>query len=236
MLLECSKSTPPLFCPELSLRAAHVFSNKRTCGLAWIGLGYEFFFFRVVPFCSIFYFIYNTVFALYPFTHIHRQKLNIFLDVQIRNSIGQRDLLCDFWPPIRGAFEFFQFFQIFTEIFEFHTTPWAYGLTAFLWLTIFGKFHMTDAFLMTSYGFYSYWNRKNLPVFYINSQVIYFSSVNKVMNYQRTWYLNAPNSAPKNPPTPFTAIDIVTYLRIFVPVQLYSSGNTHPLLSALYFR
>jgi len=48
----------------------------------------------------------------------------------------------------------------------------AYGLTASLWLAIFGKFHMTDTFLMTSYGFYSYWNRKNLPVFYMTSQVI----------------------------------------------------------------
>jgi len=31
-----------------------------------------------------------------------------------------------------------------------------YGLTAVLWLAIFGKFHVTDAFLMTSYGFYTH--------------------------------------------------------------------------------
>ena len=28
-------------------------------------------------------------------------------------------------------------------------------------------FHMTDSFRMTSYGFYLYWNRKILPVFYM---------------------------------------------------------------------
>ena len=49
----------------------------------------------------------------------------------------------------------------------------AYGLTAFLWLAIFEKCHMSDAFLMTLHGFYLYWNRKNLPVLYMISQVIY---------------------------------------------------------------
>ena len=42
------------------------------------------------------------------------------------------------------------------------------------------KFYMADAFLRNSYGFYSYWNRKNLPIFYMTSQVIYFLNVNKV--------------------------------------------------------
>jgi len=55
----------------------------------------------------------------------------------------------------------------------FHMTD-TFSLLVFIWLT---------HFLMTSYGFYSYWNRKILPVFYMTSQVIYFLNVNKVEIY-----------------------------------------------------
>ena len=44
-------------------------------------------------------------------------------------------------------------------------------MTCYLWKILLVFIWLTH-FLMTSYGFYSYWNRKNLPVFYMTSQVI----------------------------------------------------------------
>ena len=52
-------------------------------------------------------------------------------------------------------------------------------MTCYLWKILLVFIWLTH-FLMTSYGFYSYWNRKILPVFYMTSQVIYLLNINKV--------------------------------------------------------